>query len=187
MLPYYVESRTKETIWFPESVLPSPFSPHFLLFSSLLKIILSATSGKANWESEAEPSSGGQICSGSLFHPDTNFSNNVITRRTGQISRACKFLHVRFNYLSRSDGLADFREMRMWSERGEFKIKTKGGEGRGKKRKKKKKKGRKKGATRNLSFAQRGAGILLLKISFRTPFHARWLHKWISASRIPIT
>lgn len=28
-------------------------------------------------------------------------------------------------------------------------------------------------ATRNLSFAQRGAGILLLKISFRTPFHAR--------------
>lgn len=142
MLPYYVESRTKETIWFPESVLPSPFSPHFLLFSSLLKIILSATSGKANWESEAEPSSGGQICSGSLFHPDTNFSNNVITRRTGQISRACKFLHVRFNYLSRSDGLADFREMRMWSERGEFKIKTKGG---GKKERKRRRKGGKKG------------------------------------------
>lgn len=76
--------------------------PRFLLFSSLLKIILSATTGKANWESEAEPSSGGQICSGSLFHSDTNFSNNVITRRTGQISRACKFLHVRLNYLSRS-------------------------------------------------------------------------------------
>lgn len=76
--------------------------PRFLLFSSLLKIILSATTGKANWESEAEPSSGGQICSGSLFHSDTNFSNNVITRRTGQISCACKFLHVRLNYLSRS-------------------------------------------------------------------------------------
>lgn len=66
--------------------------------------------------------------------------------------------------------------MRMWNERvgGEFEIKTKGGGGEGKK--KKQKKGRKweeKGATRNLSFAQRGAGILLLKISFRTPFHAR--------------
>lgn len=62
----------------------------------------------------------------------------------------------------------------MWNERvgGEFEIKTKGEGGEGEK----KKKGRKweeKGTTRNLSFAQRGAGILLLKISFRTPFHAR--------------
>lgn len=62
----------------------------------------------------------------------------------------------------------------MWNERvgGVFKIKTKGGE-RGKKRRRKGMKWEEKGATRNLSFAQRRARILLLKISFRTPFHAR--------------
>lgn len=43
---------------------------------------------KANYGSEAEPPSGGQICSGSLFHSDTNFSNNVITRRTEKFPSA---------------------------------------------------------------------------------------------------
>lgn len=63
----------------------------------------------------------------------------------------------------------------MWNERvgGVFKIKTKGGEREKKKRRRKGMKWEEKGATRNLSFAQRRAGILLLKISFRTPFHAR--------------
>ena len=105
----YERSRTKETIRFLERTMDSSSILSFLV-SLRFKNYFERNYEKANRESEAGPSSGRQICSGSLFHSNTNFSNNVIAPRSRQIS-AWKFPCILLNYLCQS------RTLHYWKRR----------------------------------------------------------------------